>query len=254
LDVRICLLAWIVLLPVAQAAVCNPANFQGPYGFVLTGTTTIGSAPRPAAAVGRLVLDGSGQVSGVASTNFTGLYLGNPVTGSYEAHNDCSVSWNLQDDSGGFQHFEGTMSGDGTRITFHQSDQGGAQNGTMLRTADGCTSASFRGSYRLTVSGNTFNVDTGLLSGTIGVRGLLTADGAGNVAFSPTTQFPTAPAGTYEFEDGCVVHLALELAAGDNETALMNFRAVLDNGGREVIGIQTDPGTTVSIRLVRTAP
>jgi hypothetical protein len=254
LDVKVWFLAWIVLLPVARAAVCDPNNFQGPYGFLLTGTATIGNAPRPAAAGGRLVLDGSGKLSGVASTNFTGLYLGNPVTGTYEAHNDCSVSWDLQDDSGNFQHFQGTMSGDGSRITFRQTDAGGARNGTMLRTADSCTAASFRGNYRLTASGNTFDVDTGSISGAIAVRGLLTADGAGNVAFSPATQFAPAPVGTYEFEEGCLVHLAMELAAGDNETALMNFRGVLVNGGREVIGIQTDPGTTVSLHLVRTAP
>src|SRR5579862_9785293 len=198
-------------MPLAHGAVCDPRNFQGPYGFVLTGTTTIGNAPRPAAAVGRLVLDLAGNVSGVASTNFTGIYLGNPVTGTYEAHNDCTVSWSLQDDSGNFQHFQGAMSSDGGRITFHQSDEGGARSGTMLRTADNCTSGSFRGNYKLTVSGNTFHVDSGQISGAVDVHGLMTADGAGNVAFSPETQVAAAPSGTYEFEDGCVVHLAIQM-------------------------------------------
>ena len=64
----------------------------GVYGFELTGNATISASPQPVVSVGRLVFDGVGGISGVASVSFTGLYLGNPVTGKYEAHDDCSVS------------------------------------------------------------------------------------------------------------------------------------------------------------------
>ena len=46
---------------------------------------------------------------GYSSTHFSGFLQGNPVTGAYEAHNDCSLTWTLQDDSGNYQHFTGTM-------------------------------------------------------------------------------------------------------------------------------------------------
>jgi hypothetical protein len=77
------LLCPIACLPLAHAAVCDPVAFQGAYGFQLSGPTTIGSKPQPAAAVARLVLDGSGAISGVSSVKFAGLLLGNPVTGKY---------------------------------------------------------------------------------------------------------------------------------------------------------------------------
>jgi hypothetical protein len=53
------------------------------------------------------------------------------VTGSYEAKSDCSVILKMQDDSGGFQHFSGTLSSDGSSVQFKQTDPGGAQRGIM---------------------------------------------------------------------------------------------------------------------------
>ncbi len=128
------LFAPIFALPVAQAAVCEPKAFHGAYGFSLTGVTTIGGAARPVAVVGRLVVEDSGNLSGISSASFTGLIFGNRVTGKYEAQTDCSVTWTLQDDSGNFPHFAGTMSADGSHLAFRQTDPGGAQNGILVRT------------------------------------------------------------------------------------------------------------------------
>src|SRR5690242_18361707 len=87
------------------AAVCNPAGVDGAYGFQLTGVATISGVSQPVVSLGRLVFDGQGSISGVSSVSFTGLYLGNPVTGMYQARTDCSIDWSLQDDSGNRQHF-----------------------------------------------------------------------------------------------------------------------------------------------------
>jgi len=248
-------LLWLVVVAAsvlaAQADVCNPKDLQGAYGFLLTGETTIGAAPQPVATMGRLVFNGSGQVSGASSVKFTGLLLGNPVTGSYSAQQDCSVSFSLQDDSGNFQHFQGTMSSDGQRITFRQTDPGAADDGTMARAPADCNAASLTGRYNLSVSGDTIDVETARSTGSISLKGFLEADGAGGVAFSPATGLPPVSAGTYEFEDGCVIHLTLRLPVSGDQTTDLNFRGILAAGGTGVFGIQTDPGSAVSLRLAR---
>ena len=71
-------------------------------------------------------------MSGTASATFSGLLLGNPVTGTYEAKSHCSVAWKLQDDSGAFQNFSGTLSTDGARVHFQQTDAGGARGKEIL--------------------------------------------------------------------------------------------------------------------------
>jgi len=244
------LFASIFALHVTHAAVCDPEVLRGPYGFSLTGTTTIGGTTRPVAVVGRLVLDDSENLSGISSASFTGLILGNQVTGKYEAHRDCSVTWTLQDDSGNFQHFAGTMSADGRHVAFRQTDPGGAENGILLRTMDGCSESSLAGTFKLRASGRTVDVNTAVDSGRVSFGGLLISDGSGNLSFASGPDEPEVAAGTYDVLDDCFVELVLQLPPGEHETAAIHFRAILAENGREVLGIQTDPGTIVAIRLV----
>jgi hypothetical protein len=247
----LCLALLTVCAPLAHSEVCNPADLQGAYGFLLTGEAAIGAGPQPIATLGSLTFDGSGQISGTSSVKFTGLLLGNPVTGTYMAQEDCSVSWSLQDDSGGFQHFQGTMSSDGRRISFRQTDPGGARNGTMVRTAGACNSNSLSGRYNLSVSGSNIDVQTARNTGSISVKGFLDADGAGGVAFSSGSGLPPVSAGTYKFEDGCALHIVLKLPVGGDQTADMDFRGILADSGTAAFAIQTDPGGAVSLRLTR---
>ena len=243
------LFASIVGLPVTHAAVCEPRAFHGAYGLSLTGTTNIGSQTRPVAVIGRLVVEDSGNLSGISSASFTGLILGNVVTGKYEAHTDCSVTWTLQDDSGSFQHFAGNMSADGGRVAFRQTDPGGAGNGILLRSTDRCSASSLAGRFQLTVSGSTVDVNTALDSGRVSISGVLIADGAGILSLSSGPDEPVRSAGSYEVADDCFVKFVLELPADEHKWPAMHFRAIVVESGREVLGIQTDPGTTVALRL-----
>jgi hypothetical protein len=221
------LFAWIFALPVAHAAVCDPKAFQGAYGFSLTGATTIGGPTRPVAVVGRLVVDDSENLSGISSASFTGLIFGNRVTGKYEAHTDCSVTWTLQDDSGNFQHFAGTMSADGGHVTYRQTDPGSAENGILLRTMDGCSVSSLAGTFKLTASGSTVDVNSAIDSGRISLRGVLIADGARNISFASGPDEPALAVGSYEVLDDCFVKLVLELPADEHQAAALHYRAIL---------------------------
>ena len=167
---------------------------------------------------------GLGQRSAIAS--FTGLIFGNRGTGKYEAHTDCSVTLTLQDDSGNFQHFAGTMSADGGHVTFRQTDPGSAGNGTLLRTMNGCSVSSLAGTYKLKASGRTVDVNTAVDSGPVSLRGVLIADGASNLSFNSGPGRPAVAVGSYEVEGDCFVKLVLELPLGEQKTAAMHFRAI----------------------------
>jgi len=242
--------ALIFALPVTHAAVCDPKAFHGAYGMSLTGATTIGGSTRPVAMIGRLVVEGSGTLSGISSTSFTGLLLGNPTTGRYEAHTDCSVTWAFQDSSGTFQHFAGTMNADGGRVTFRQTDSGGAGNGTLLRTVNWCTASSLAGTYKFKASGRTVDIPSGADSGLVSLQGVLIADGAGTLSLNAGPGQPVVAAGSYEVQSDCFVTLVLDMPAAEKKTTTMHFRAILGDDSREVLGIQTDPGTVVAVRLV----
>ena len=232
-------LPFLVLLPglAAQASdVCDPADLVGPYAFQLTGSTDIAGTPKPTASLGRLVFDGRGALTGTASAAFRGLLLGNPVTGSYEAKSDCSVTWKLQDDSGGYQNFSGTFSSDGTSVQFKQTDPGGAQHGIMRKTSDTCSAADLRAKYSFTVSGSTTPMVPGDVARAISAKGML--DIAAN--------------GSFRVESDCSVRFRLTLPAQDGQPAeglTMTMRGFLVNGGQEILAFQIDPGAMVAARF-----
>jgi hypothetical protein len=229
----------LVLLPdlAAQGAdVCNPADLVGPYAFQLTGSTDISGTPQPTASLGRIAFDGRGSLSGTASATFRGLLLGNPVTGSYEAKPDCSVIWKLQDDSGGFQHFSGTFSTDGTGVQFKQTDPGGAQRGIMKRTSDTCSAADLLKKYSFTVSGSTTPMQPGEVKHTVSAKGTL----------------DIAENGSFQVESDCSVRFGLTLPDRDGRAAVpspMAMRGFLVDGGKEILAFQTDPGAMVAARF-----
>src|SRR6266852_8884897 len=195
----------LLLLPCAAAQdrdVCNPTNLVGPYAFQLSGSTTISGTPKPTASLGRLTFDGSGSLSGTASATFSGVLLGNPVTGTYEAKSDCSVTWKLQDDSGGFQNFSGTFSTDAARVQFRQIDPGGAQRGIMQKMRDKCSAADLMRKYSFTVSGSTTPMQAGEVGRTVSGKGTL----------------EIAENGSFQVESDCSVNFKLTLPDGQPMT------------------------------------
>src|SRR5579872_1526207 len=208
--VRVLIVA--VALPLASAAdVCNPRDFHGIYGFQLTGTSTISTQPQPVVSVGRLDFDGMGGVSGVSSISFTGLYLGNPVTGMYEAGEDCSISWSLQDVSGNSQHFQGTLSSDARTASFHQGDPVGPSQGRLVKAADACQDTDFHARYRFTISGRRIDVNSAQPGGDFSARGTMERQG-GQLTLNIEGGSPAT--GTVEVGGDCFVHLDLMLPQG----------------------------------------
>ena len=214
----------VMLASVSQAAnVCAESEVQGPYGALLSGVTMIAGTPKPAVNLARLVFNADKSVGGYSSVNFDGLLLGNPVTGTYEIKSDCTMSWSLQDDSGGFQHFSGAVTPGGNRVEFQQSDPDTGQHGIMERTSDACAATDFQARYNFTLSGAS-------------VKRVLNATADG--------KFTTADgSGTFTVDSDCVVHIEF----ADGETKL---RGILVNKGAEILAIQIDPGKTVSARFI----
>jgi hypothetical protein len=171
----------------------------------------------------RLVFNEDKSVNGYSSVSFDGLLLGNPVTGTYEIQSDCTISWSLQDDSGTYQRFSGTVKPGGNRVEFSQADPDTGQHGIMERTSDACTDADFRPRYSFTMSGDS-------------IKGVLVAAADGTFTTSDGSS------GTFKVDSDCIVHIEF----GNGE---INLRGILVNNGAEILAIQIDPGKTVSARF-----
>ena len=243
----------LAMLPARAAYECNKQAISGPYGFQLSGMTTISGTSAPAVAIARIVFDGDGNISGYSSVNFNGLLLGNPVTGKYEVATDCAMSWSLQDDSGAFQHFSSSIKAGTNRVAFHQTDPGTGLRGTLMKTAETCKASDFRADYSFALSGVSTALATGGARRNVSAKGAIHMDAESKLTLTqtltPGSRVLTVP-GTIEVKSDCFVTFELTLPEPDpGMSPAVKLRGILVDGGKEILAIQTDPGESVSARF-----
>ncbi len=248
---RAILIAAALSLTLCAADPCSTAAFAGSYGLRLSGASTISGSPAPFANLSRLVFDGDGGITGYSFVNFNGLLLGNPVTGAYQVKRDCTVSWNLQDDSGAFQHFAGTLSPNGSRVDFRQTDSGIDGHGAMLPASAACAASDVGPSYALVLSGTATPLAGGDVPATISAHGELHMDGVSSATLIQTFDGAEVPAnGTWSVESDCTFHFEFALPVKTSKTAVpMALRGILVNQGQQILAIQTNPATVASARF-----
>jgi len=92
-------LLFVVLLGIAQstpAGQCSPAGAAGKYGFTLNGVVSTPNGPVPIAAVGKAILDSSGNVSGTEARSVGGGFADETFAGTYSVNADCTGTTTLQ--------------------------------------------------------------------------------------------------------------------------------------------------------------
>ncbi len=239
------LLLFALPLCAYTADVCSKNDIQGAYGFQLAGVSTISGMAKPSATIGRIAFQSDGTLSGYSSVNFNGLFLGNPVTGSWDIKPDCALSWSFQDDSGGYQHFTGNTVPGGSRVEFRQSDPGADGAGIMKKTPGACGVAVFQGQYALQMTG----VSTPFAGGAprqISAVAVANADGAGALALL----YPRAKStGSYDVDSDCFMEIRFTLPTDDSAGGAVKLRGVLVDDGREALAVQTDPKDVSAARF-----
>lgn len=238
-------------LRAGAADYCNPRDLQGAYGFQLTGETRISGGPKPAVTLGRLDFDGEGGVRGTSSVKYAGLLLGNPVTGTYESHTDCTVSWSLQDDSGAYQHFSGTATPDSRRVRFRQTDAGGARNGVLVQVSkEACAISDLRKKYAFTLSGSIVPMVEEGAPVTVTAKGTMAEKGGSHFQVTIERKAPYTTDIDVSVDSDCTVELGMAFSLeGDDPPVPVNLRGILVDAGKEILAIQTDPGALVSARF-----
>ena len=86
----------VYLSPAAEARSCSMAATAGGYGFTLNGVVISPNGPVPIAAVGKAILDVSGNVNGTEARSVGGGYADETFTGTYAVSADCTGTTTLQ--------------------------------------------------------------------------------------------------------------------------------------------------------------
>jgi hypothetical protein len=111
-------------------AKCSEATLDGTYLFAFDGVEIKGNDQLPFAIAGYDVFDGNGNVKGVASGNFGGVFSKTPYSGTYTVKADCTGTFTFADDGTQVDLF---IAPDGSMYTFAEIDPGVVGSGVELR-------------------------------------------------------------------------------------------------------------------------
>jgi hypothetical protein len=242
---------------------CSVAALKGSYGFAVRGTTDAASGVPPAlqgpfAAVGTTVYDGAGQVTIAArSASFNGVArVVPPETGRYSVGSDCVVT---------AQYPSGVTTRnvliDGGRAMFAmQTNTGTAIGGVSQRARRSddldapprrCTVEALAGRYgflaegvagppTLPLSASAPLVGNGVVhlehDGSFSAQALRSVGGVLDAQ-------PLALAGSFTVAQDCAVTMKFDVG--------FNFAGTVVDGGREILFVETDPGTSLTVKARR---
>lgn len=243
-----------------QTPTCSNATLSGTFAFTARGTTTTAS-PVPAplqgafASSGSASFDGAGHFSLTATSSFNGLVQPpGTVTGTYAVNPDCSYTSVA---SNGVT-FQAVIVDGGRELLILQTTPGVIVTGMSERVdgrgagrsnaGGGCDKALTRGVYGFLAEGvagppTIPAAAAGPLAGVGTVRFdrdgsfLLQARRSVNGTLDPQVLPLT---GTYTFTGPCSFTMAFDVG--------FTFAATVADDGRQVVFVETDPGTTLIVR------
>ena len=110
------------------------------------------------------------------------------------------------------------------------------------RAQSGCSVASFKGAYGLSVSGFFYDVDG--FQGVYASGGLAVADGAGGITGTDTVNYDGTPTrgrqftGTYTVNNDCTGTMSLKDSTG---VPITSMDLVVTGAGKEIVLVDNDP-------------
>jgi hypothetical protein len=247
-SLRLCLWAFLLLLPTDVVAQCTTSTLNGAYFYILGGNLISGTAVEFYTELGSVNADGNGNVSGQSTASTAGTLSSFSISGTYSVQANCAGTLNLTlaSTSGTATYtftFEIAQGGSSALLASNSSDR--VMTGQLVRavntTATGCSNAMLTGPFAFQLQG------TAKVSGTTTVysdAGQGISDGNGNltavssVANFGTGAIPVSGSGTYSVAANCSG--TAQLTYGSQ---VANYKIAIGEG--MVLFFDADSGTSV---------
>ncbi|MGA7238154.1 MAG: hypothetical protein WBY44_20885 [Bryobacteraceae bacterium] len=202
------------------------------------------SVVAPVAGAARLILDGSGNISGYSAENMAGNWIQGNITGTYVVNTDCTFSFAIADAGGHTENFSGVLTGQSSTAMVLQTDPGTGVSGTLKSARGLCQTSDISGSFGLQYSGTSLPTNSAYSS-----VGVVTLDGQGNLTaaetrFSGGTSSQAQSSGTIIVNSDCSFTMALSPISGSGAT--MNFFGIASADNKQLLIVQSDAATAVT--------
>jgi hypothetical protein len=244
---------------------CTNGDLRGTFGFTAEGVTLPGSAvpaplQGPFASSGTSTFDGRGHFTLTATSSFNGIVQPSGVVkGTYDVNDDCTYTSAAENGV----TFRAVIVAGGDEILILQTTPGVVISGFAQRLgrshdrlADLTGSSARCGAIVGDAYGFLANGVAGPptipaeLAGPLSGVGTVTLDRRGGFTLIATRSVngtldpePLTLTGRYTFTDACAFRLAFDVG--------FTFSATIVDGGDEIVFVETDPGTTITVRARR---
>ena len=235
-----------------QKPQCTNASLRGGYGFVAKGVTLTGSPlpaalQRPFASGGDATFGGKGNFVLTSTSSFNGLIQPVETRGVYQVNSDCSYTSRAENGV----TFQAVILDGGRQLQILQTTPNVVIVGTAIQQPQRCEANAFQASYGFVAEGvagpPTLPVPlAGPLAGVGTVvfaqdgTFVLTATRSVNGVLDPE---PLALTGVYSMKGNCTFGMRFDVG--------FTFDAVIVNNGKEILFVETDPGTALIVRAIR---
>jgi hypothetical protein len=241
---------------------CTNASLRGTFGFTAAGVTLM-SSPVPApllgafASSGMATFDGRGGFTLTATSSFNGIVQGpSTLGGTYAVNDDCTYT--SQAENG--VTFRAVIVDGGDELLILQTTPGVVISGTAIRqgrrrerpphprdSGSTCDAAALRGAYGFLAEGVVGPPTVAAeLAGPLRGVGTVMFDKHGSFTLVGTRSVnglldpaPLTLTGSYAFTGDCTFRMAFDVG--------FTFNATIADGGDDVLFIETDPGTTLTV-------
>lgn len=240
LCIAVVVFASMIAVGSASAASCSNATLKGVIGSLDAGF----NAGQPEATLTQSTADGNGHLTaGTFTSSSGGTIVTGTFAGTYSIAKNCigsyTVTFQNNSTASGYFVLDGMNKGSQTIRT----DSGYVKSGVIL--AQGAVACGLTGKKQ-TLAANLFGAINGV--GAVAIVGQVILDGRGNISGNETASLngtiapPASISGTYTETANCTGSAKIT-PQGLNA---LNFNFVVVNGGKEILLIETDPGTTIS--------
>jgi hypothetical protein len=239
--------------PVEAAPRCTDRSLRGEFGFTAQGAVTASSglpAPLqgPFASAGRAMFDGQGRFTLTATASFNGLIQPVTTSGTYTVNADCTYT-SVADN--GVTFYSAIVDG-GDEIAIIQTTPAVAISGRARRIGQALAD----GDCARRITGRTYGFTATGAAGppTVPPEAAGPLVGAGIVRFQRDGSFtltarrsvaglidpqPLVLPGTSMVSADCTLTMSFDIG--------FTFTGVIVHGGREILFVETDPGTAIVV-------
>jgi hypothetical protein len=223
-----------VLAAAPASAACSKGSIKGVYGYFHGRPGALS-----ATIVGQFTADGGGNISsGSWTETLNGTVSTGTSTGSYTVLTNCTGTLTISDEGGTPSHFKIYVNAGNAMFQIIETDANSNQPGFAV--ARGTATCGLSGKKEVFTT-NLVGLTSNVLTDTVGQ---VTLSGAGKLSGTETftdngTVTTLAVSGTYTETSDCLGTWQVTPKGG----SALHFNTVRDNGGAELLLIQTDNGT-----------